>query len=89
MVPFDPKTGMLTFMSCGYEWVDAEDTIIISHDGHTLELRVGSDSALLDGNEQKLSRAVGSVDGLPLLPIDDVMSLLAIDDVSVAVEELR
>ena len=89
MVPFDPKTGMLTFMSCGYEWVDTEDTIVISHNGHTLELRVGSDAALLDGNEQKLSRAVGSVDGLPLLPIDDVMSLLAIDDVSVVVEELR
>lgn len=78
MVPFDPKSGLLTFMGCGFSWDAAAKALTVLHNGDRMTFVVGSNTAMLNGNPVKLSHKVESVDGLPMLPIDDLTGKLGI-----------
>jgi hypothetical protein len=83
MVPFDPKQAMLTFLSCGWTWDETSKTLTVLHFDDTMTFTVGSDKSLVNGSEIKLSHKVDELDGLPVLPIQDLFKHLSISDVTV------
>jgi len=83
MIPFDPKQAMLTFLGCGYRWDDASQTLTVMHGDDTMTFTVGSDRSLVNGREITLSHRVESADGLPSLPIEDLLHHLGISGVTI------
>ena len=82
LAPFDPKTGMMTFIGCGYEWDANTSTLTVLHRDDSMTFTVGSDLSLVNGREVKLSHEVTSLDGLPMLPINDLIRELGLDGVA-------
>jgi hypothetical protein len=81
MVPFDPKNGLLMRLGCVYEWDAQALALTVSRKSTTVRFTVGSDNVDAGGSPYKLTRAVASIDGLPVLPIADLCEILSIDGV--------
>ncbi|MCI8388394.1 MAG: hypothetical protein HFE63_08040 [Clostridiales bacterium] len=79
MLPIDASSAIDQLIGCAYEWKKNECQLTLIHRGNKLVLTVGSDTAYLNGQEQKLSHTVDSFDGLPIIPFSDVKELLKLD----------
>ena len=71
-VAFDPSIGMDFALNCFHLWEKETGTLTLNFVDHTVVYTVGSDSYLLDGVSKKLTCALGSVDALPLIPIEQL-----------------
>ena len=70
LLPFDPVSGADFLLALFHTWDDENKVLTLSNKTHTAVFTVGSAVCTVDGTRQTLPEAVGTLDGLPLLPIE-------------------
>lgn len=75
-IVFDPSVGMDFALNTYHEWDKATKTLTLNFVDHVVVYRVGSDICIIDGNEEKLNCVIGTVDALPMIPIEQICSVV-------------
>lgn len=73
-MPFDPKTGLLTFFGCGYDWFPETRTILVRRGGKSVSYTIGKD--------------IGEMDGLPVIPFGRLTDDFGISDIVIKTEKM-
>ena len=69
LLPFDPETGIDFRLGCYHEWDKNSKKLTLNFRNHVAVYTVGSDRYIFDGIEKELTKPLGEIDGLPLIPI--------------------
>ena len=68
-VPAEPIKGFFSLHNIYYEWNRYSKRLyMLSRENKSIELHVGSDIAVVDGKEVKLSKPIEAFDGIPVIP---------------------
>jgi len=70
MYPMNPKTPILNSLNVYYEWNKTTQTMMIQADNTVFNFTIGSDTAIINGQNVKLYAAPYLVDGIPMIPLD-------------------
>ena len=73
-MPFDPKTGLLTFFGCGYDWFPETRTILVRRGGKSVSYTIGKD--------------IGEMDGLPVISFSRLTDDFGISDIVIKTEKM-
>ncbi len=76
LIAFDPKIALDHRLNLFHRWYKAEKKLILSGNGHTIEYTVGKDTCVVDGTEKALGFTLYTQDGLPMLPIEEIGSIM-------------
>ncbi len=72
LIAFDPFIGLDFRLNIFHIWNHDTKTLTLNFTDHVIEYTVGSDKYKLDGKEASLGFTLGEIDGLPLIPIEDM-----------------
>ena len=88
LVPFDPKLALDYRLGAFMTWDHITQTLILEFADHTAVYTVGKSTAVFDGAECDLGYTVEMKDGLPMLDLEGLCSLLGYGYVSDSVPSI-
>lgn len=86
-IVFDPSVGMDFALNIYHEWDKATKTLTLNFVDHVIVYQVGSDICTVDGSRETLNCVIGDIDGLPMIPIEQICSVVGYE-ISVENDEI-
>ncbi|MBQ8509020.1 MAG: glycoside hydrolase family 99-like domain-containing protein [Clostridia bacterium] len=83
MFTIDPRTALLAYTKCTTEWDSETESITVRRQDKFVTFTIGSKTAKTNSGDVTLSHVVEEVDGLPVVPFDDMVSLLGLENTSI------
>jgi len=80
----EPYYGFFSLLNCYYEWSRFTNKLyVLAKNGTEITFTMGSDTAIVNGKETKLPKAIELYDGLPVMPMKWFLNTIGITNYTV------
>ncbi len=76
VVAFDPALAMDFRLNIFYDWKPETKTLVLNFTDNVVTYTVGSNKYTVDGKEMDLGFTLEDIDGLPMLPLEDLCKIV-------------